>query len=482
MTSLINYIRQHLSLRLGILILIVVGCVFSVSFSLLFHYSKQYVKKAAYSHASQVLNQTIHNISEIMIRTETATAKMEVQIQKHMEPDSLLAYSRQMLEQNPDIMGFTIAMEPDYFPEMGRNFSAYSLRQGDSIITVIEKQAYHNQIWYRTAWERMRSLWLEPYIDDTPGFLTSSEYNYSYTKPLYDNDGNPVGILCTDLLLKWLSQTVTEVKPYPNSSAIMLGHDGRYIVHPDTNKLVRESIFSDPDPKAQQDVIPLGHAMIAGHSGMWQMVVDGNPAHVFYRPLERTGWSIAIVCPDSDVFSGYNKMLNIALIVIVLSLLLLLLFCYQTIRRAIVPVNQLAMTARRIADGQFDEELPLSQRIDTVGRLQNSFASMQQSLNTYVNELRKVNDETEQRNQELQRAYQLVREADQRKTNFIQDMSHQIRTPLNIINGFTQVIATSYADLPAEELEDIINRMRSSAKDISDLTHQLSELNRSQTQ
>ena len=479
MTNLVSYIRKHLSLRLGLLILVVVGIVFSASFGLLFYHSRQYVKKAAYRHASEVLSQTVHNITAIMVRTEAVTAKMEVQIKKHMEPDSLLAYTRQMLEQNPDIIGFTIALEPNYFPQCGERFSAYSLRQDDSIQTVVETHDYFSQLWYKEPWNQKRALWLEPYIDDTPDILTSNEYNFSFVKPLYNNDGEPVGVLCTDLLLKWLSNAVTEVKPYPNSSAIMLGHDGRYIVHPDTAKLVRESIFSDPDPEAVQDVIPLGQAMISGGSGMYQMIVDGNPAHVFYRPLERTGWSIAIVCPDSDVFSGYNRMLNIALIVIAISLLLLLLFCYQTIRRAVVPVNQLAMTAHSIADGHFDEELPLSQRLDTVGQLQNSFVSMQQSLNTYVNELRQINAETEQRNQELQSAYQLVREADQRKTNFIQDMSHQIRTPLNIINGFTQVIATSYSDLPADELEDITARMRSSAQDITTLTRQLSELNRS---
>ena len=166
---------------------------------------------------------------------------------------------------------------------------------------------------------------------------------------------------------------------------------------------------------------------------MWQMVVDGHPAHVFFRPLERTGWSIAIVCPDSDVFSGYNRLLYIIWGIIALSLLLLLVFCYQTIHRAIVPLDQLAASAQRIADGHFDETLPMSSRLDTVGQLQNSFVLMQQSLHSHVSELQRITAELEQQNQELQRASQLVREADQRKNAFMQDMAHEIRTPLNFI-------------------------------------------------
>ena len=91
----------------------------------------------------------------------------------------------------------------------------------------------------------------------------------------------------------------------------MLGHDGRYIVHPDTAKQVRQSIFSDPDPQARKEVIRMGQSMLAGQSGDWAIMVDGHPAHVFYRPLQRTGWSIAIVCPDRDVFDNYNRMLYV---------------------------------------------------------------------------------------------------------------------------------------------------------------------------
>lgn len=479
MRGIIRYIKQHLYLRMGLEIMLILVLVFTVSLGLLFHYSKELAQEAAVRKATKTLDETMANISNIMDRTEKATADMERLVQDNLQPDSLLAYTRLMLEQNPDILGFTIAMKPDYFPEHGRSFSAYSLRQGDSITTVEEGHDYFEQIWYKKAWEEKRPVWLEPYIDNTPGFLTSNEYNYSFAKPLYNKDNEPIGILCTDLLLKWLSKTVTEVKPYPNSSAIMLGHDGHYIVHPDSDKLVHQTIFSDPDPRARQDVIPLGQAMLAGQSGMWKMIVDGNPTHIFYRPLERTGWSIAIVCPDSDVFNSFNKMLYSIWTIIGIALLILLLLCYLIIRRAIIPINQLARTARHIAKGNFDESLSQttvlqqSSRPDIIGQLQNSFAVMQQALQNHVSQLRQITKETEQKNQELQTAYELAREANQRKTRFVQDMAHQIRTPLNIINGFTQVISTNLQDITEEEMADITLRMKSSAKAIIHITRML---------
>ena len=61
-----------------------------------------------------------------------------------------------------------------------------------------------------------------------------------------------------------------------------------------------------------------------------------------------------------------------------------------------------------------------------------------------------------------------MEEADKQKTAFIQNVSHQIRTPLNIILGFAQVLRNSLASrsdgtkdaLPKEELVGITNMMK----------------------
>ena len=67
-----------------------------------------------------------------------------------------------------------------------------------------------------------------------------------------------------------------------------------------------------------------------------------------------------------------------------------------------------------------------------------------------------MNAELEQRYEELARAYQLKMEANEQKTAFIRNMFHQIRTPLNIISGFTQVLSSSIGELSEEEIADII--------------------------
>lgn len=464
MNRLANYIQRRLSLRLGLLLITVVAVMFSLVFGLLFYYSKEYVRQVAIDRANQLLDNTVVRISGVMDETEVVTNYMAAVTPRHLHPDSLLAFSRRTIQDHSFLTGFAISMEPYYFPEMGRYFSAYSLRSGDSIITVREGPfEYFEKPWYKNSRTTGASCWVDAYDDYNAGTLSSPDILTSYCCPMRDVDGKIVGSIAASLTLKWLSQAFAAIHPYPHSSAIMIGQTGTYLVHPDTTKLYRETIFSDAAPESREDINELGRAMLAGRSGMTHTTVDGQPVYIFYRPLERTGWSIAIVCPESDVFGRYNRLLYLVWAVTGIGLLLLMLFCYQTILKAVRPIKQLALQAQHIADGNFGEPLPMSRRHDSVGCLQNSFIRMERSLAGSVANIQQVNQQLEQRNQELKHAYELKVEADERKSSFILDMAHQIRTPLNIITGFVQVLSANYHEYPADELADIISRMRSSS-------------------
>ena len=476
MKRLPRYIRQHLSLRLGLIITVIIAVAFSLLNNILFQRCKQFIQHAAFDHATQLLDNTAERINGIMDDTELVTNFMARTVPSHLTPDSLLVFSRRAIEKYDFLTGMAISMEPDFFPEMGRYFSAYSLRAPDSITTVREGPfEYFDAVWYKTPRTLGTSCWVDAYDDYNEGTLSSPDILTSYCCPMRDAEGRYVGSITASLTLKWLSASVSALKPYPNSSAIMIGREGTYLVHPDTTKLFHQTIFSDAAPESRHDIETLGRAMIAGRSGVVETKVDGRDAFIFYRPLERTGWSIAIVCPESDVFARYNRILAIVWTIIIIGLILLLIVCYQIVRRAIIPLEQLDYEAQRIAEGHFDTELTESLRQDSVGRLHNSFISMQQSLATSVNNIRRVNAELEQRNEELTRAYQLQLDTNREKAAFIQKMYHEIRTPLNIISGFTQVLTASLPDLPTEEVADITGRIAESATDIARLAKDLDQ-------
>ena len=476
MRGMWDYINRRLSLRLGLDIIVVVAAIFVVAVSYLFSISKDYLRQSAVNRATQILDNTGHRITDIMGEVETVADNMAWYVDGCMDPDSLIRDTREILLNHPHFHSCSISMEPFYFKQYGRYFSIYSVRDADTISTAqygSDDFQYFNQEWYSKPQGLLQGCWIDPYLNTNPKATYKTDVITTYSRPLLDSNGYFIGVIAIDLNLKWLSQEITEVKPYPNSSSIIIGSKGQYLVHPDTLKLIRESIFSDPDPKAKGVVDSLGRKMLAGESGMQQMVVDGNDALLFYCPVGKANWSMAIVCPESDVFGGYNRLLYMVWAIVGLGLLVILLFCYQAISTAIAPLQLLAHQAHDIAEGHYSNRLPKTSREDTVGQLQNSFADMQASLSTYVDDIRQINAEMEQRNRELAAANEKALEADRKKTAFLQDMMHQIRTPLNIICGFAQVLNDSFHELPPDEARNITQMMHDNVRKIAHITRLL---------
>jgi signal transduction histidine kinase len=109
--------------------------------------------------------------------------------------------------------------------------------------------------------------------------------------------------------------------------------------------------------------------------------------------------------------------------------------------------------------------IPKSQRLDVIGRLQNSFATMFRYLNFHMGSVRYTTEQTKLRNEELEQATRMAKEADKQKTIFIQNVSHQIRTPLNIIMGFSQVLSDAGKEkLSDEEMKSITDMMDHNSK------------------
>ena len=467
MIEMRKHIHNSLSTRLSLDILLVVILVFTLSLGFLFWQSRNIIRQEAIDEASHVLDNTALRVKGQMQELETATRNLLWLINLNHEQDSLLWYSHRIVSNHPHINGCSITMEPDYYPGEDYGFSAYSVRiddkekpQKDSVATVREADYdYYNKVWYKMPRQKNTDCWVDPFDDYNAGTLSSPEMIASYCMPLHDKQGKFIGVISTDLSLRKLTETITAEHPYENSYFMMLGADGHYFVHPDTTKVLKQSIFTGTDPREHTDIVALGYEMTNGRTGQMDVQLDGKSHIVLYRPLEGTQWSVALVCPSNEMLRGYNRLNYILLPLLVIGLLLLVLGCRRIVRHFIQPLGLLAAELRQIGEGDYEKPLPLSQRTDLIGQLQNSFVQMRRSISQHIREAEKTKRETEQRTKELEQATQLARQASEQKTQFMQDMSHQIRTPLNIVHGFSQILRDDCDEIPDEEKQDIVETM-----------------------
>ena len=467
-------IRKSFTQKLVLGTLVLAMIIFTASLGILFYQSRRLIRVEALNRSSSVLNTTLQRLSRNLQTIETATNTCSWMIEQSFEADSLLELTSRIVRLNSNIDGCSVSAEAYTFPEHGRLFSAYTIRKGDSIISDIERPYdYFRKTWYQTPREKDEACWVV-YFDDADSLNVVLEGMLaSYCKPLRRQDGSVLGIISTDLSLLRLSGIISEVKPYPHSYFVMLDEEGRYMIHPDKSKLFYTTIFTGTDPRHQRDIIALGHEMIAGNKGNLAVKIDGKDCLVCYQPVPGTEWSLALICPDSDVLAGYHRLTFVIGPLLVFGLIVILVLCNRTVTHAIRPINDLLEKTQAIAAGNMEIHIPKSRQEDVIGSLQNSFASMLNSLNFHVGSVRYTSEQTKLRNEELVRATRLVENADKQKTAFIQNLSHQIRTPLNILMGFAQILreAESSSDdkfiresLTEEEKKSITDMMSRNAK------------------
>ncbi len=391
MNRIIAYIRRKLSVRVSLWVVFFATVIFIAALSFLFYQARETVRQEAISRATQILDKTSLRVDSILNRVEVASNMVKWLVERHPgKADSMFVYSRSMLLNNPDFYNCSIAFEPDYFESKGRYFSAYTKYVGDSLRTIqggSDNYRYFYVDWYLLPKLLDRPCWTEPYFDLDVATNTS-EMVTSFCQTIKDGQGQMIGVINTSLSITWLSHTISAVKPYPHSYSIMIGRGGTYFVHPDTTKITRQTIFTQTILQPDTAMTALGKAMQQGKEGMKYMKIDGTDCYVFYKPLGHTGCSMAIVCPESDIFSGFDRLQRTIMIIVVGGLLLMLFFFIRIITRELRPLRQLAQGAETIASGQFDAVLPDFKRIDEIGQLTQSFGNMQQSLVRYIEELK----------------------------------------------------------------------------------------------
>ena len=365
--------------------------IFIAALGFLFYQSREAVRQEAIHRATTILDRTSLQVEGILNRVEVASNMTAWLVQQHPgEADSMFVYSAGMLRNNPEFYSCSIAFEPYHFKEYGRYFSAYSKYEGDSIRTLqggSENYQYFFMDWYLMPTLLGHACWTDPYMDlDAP--TNTYEMVTTYCQAIQNKQGAVIGVINTSLSINWLSQTISAVKPYPNSYSIMIGRGGTYFVHPDSTKITRQTIFTQTMLEPDTALTALGHAMQRGEEGMHRMVIDGKDSYVFYKPLGKTGCSMAIVCPESDIFGGFNRLRHTVMGIVCVGLLVMLCVFINVITRELKPLRRLAREAETIASGQFDAELPNFERTDEIGQLSHSFGNMQQSLVKYIDELK----------------------------------------------------------------------------------------------
>jgi signal transduction histidine kinase len=146
-------------------------------------------------------------------------------------------------------------------------------------------------------------------------------------------------------------------------------------------------------------------------------------------------------------------------------------------RRATLLKADIARTAERLASAA-----PRSMTDEMVQQNHELLAALEE-LRVRQEELTRLNEELEHTNRgvlalyaELDETAEHLRRADQMKSKFLSNMTHEFQTPLNSILALTRLLLERADGDLSPEQERQVNYIRSAARDLSELVHDLLDI------
>ena len=321
--------KGDISMRARLLLLIVATITLEATAIIQFVYAQREIKREASQRAESELKSAEHKIMDVVNQAEAAVRNSIWVAEWCLEnPDSLVRIPQRVVSENPVVVGSTMALVPGYSAKdsLFAPYAAKDLETGEikMLSLATEEYDYPSQEWFTKPMELKDSYWSEPYFDENGGELLMT----TFSMPVKDSNGEVAAILTADISLDWLTELIGNIKVYPNAFNMVISRSGQIMVCPVETLVMQTTVnqfaLESEDHEALDQV---NQAMLSGQSGEIPVRYQGQTNHVYFSPVERTGWSLSIVLPEKELYSGVRRvgmivkllqLLGLAMLIVIL--------------------------------------------------------------------------------------------------------------------------------------------------------------------
>lgn len=292
----------------------------------------QAVKSASHTHYVGIMNVAAEKIGNTVSSMEMNAMNEFDEVEKHLDtPASVIAALESKTSLNPEVRGYFAAFEPNYFPSEGQWFEPYVHHVDDNDFEVRQvgsaSHNYHKSEWYIRAKDTKESFWSDPYYY-FDGTSISGHYT-TFVKPIYDKKGKLACVCGADMTFEWLSKEVQQIDDESRNNdllnffllndggefyTVVLNNDGSSIASPEGKPV-----------KLTEDQV--GQSLELRKSGMVETKINGKHSTVYYTPIERVNWSVAVVVTDQGIAKPMIKFGIILLLITILGMIVVWLAC-----------------------------------------------------------------------------------------------------------------------------------------------------------
>jgi signal transduction histidine kinase len=355
-------------------------------------------------------------------------------------------------------------------------------------------------------WQKAKA---DGFFIEEPTFDESSQTTgFTIAHSILDRDGNFIGVIKEVLNQEELNKIIEE-------SAKSHGYGGLKIKILDNNgNVIYESQNTPHSSNFSNSEV---YKKMTGDSGYFETLDDWVPNQeqkkVFlfyarskgYEKFQGFNWTLFIERDKGEVFSASEHLKNrITLIAAIMCLVVLTISIFLTISIT-NPLRRLVNAAKEVSSGNFSVKANIKTK-DELGVLAKAFDEMINSLKkyqtellknekqksfglekevtertselkNYVEDLEKVRTATLNMMEDLQETNKHLKDVDSAKSNFLNIVSHELKTPLTAIYAYLDVIADSKNKLSEDQLKGF-NAIKRNSQQLKMLIGNILEISR----
>jgi signal transduction histidine kinase/DNA-binding response OmpR family regulator len=279
---------------------------------------------------------------------------------------------------------------------------------------------YHNSGWYINGYRSSGDVvWTNPYFEPV-----SETIAITATVPFFDETGKMIGVSATDVALTDVQKLVESISVGETGKAFIFDETGGFISFYDDTRTIGDKIQDDPDGTLAK----FGKTALQTEEGMAVLDRELHDQLAYYKKIPETGWTLVLVIDKDEITYSTMSMILIIGIVPLVGLVLAtvsIIFVANRLRKIANKVNSFADLA---ASGDFSRRIDITES-DEFGIMEDRLNKMIENMSAmYAHSMEMV---------------EIAQNASKAKSDFLSNMSHEMRTPMNAVIGMTAIAKTS---------------------------------------
>ena len=302
-------------------------------------------------------------------------------------------------------------------------------------------------------------------------FVRGSEPYMTMAVSIANIAGDVIGVLQAQVNLKYILEVVSGLRVGKTGYAYAVNRSGDLIAHPNISLVLQHRNLGQLDQaKAAFQDLSSG----VERKGMVAHNLQGAKVLSSHALIPDLDWAIFVERPVEEAYEPlYASMFRTSSLLLV-GLGLALLASFFLARRVVGPLQTLRKGVERIGTGDLGFRLEVNTG-DEIEILADEFNKMTSALEEAYRTLeRKVAERT----QELVTANQKLDEASRHKSQFLANVTHELRTPLHAIVGFTRLALGNLEGRLSELQKDDLQKVLISADHLLKLINGLLDISK----